>query len=50
MSTEEWGKKGSINSLGKLALNTCIKSRDNNYMSISVGGTLAPMCLDGENR
>lgn len=25
-------------------------STDNNYSSVSMGGTLAPMCLDGEKR
>lgn len=51
VSTEEWGKKD----LRKQFRKTCSKymykiSRDRNYLSVSVGDTLAPMCLDGENR
>lgn len=51
MSTEEWGKKV----LRKQFRKTCSKymykiSRDRNYLSVSVGDTLAPMCLDGEKR
>lgn len=44
-------KKGHHKQLRK----TCSKymykiSTDNNYSSVSMGDTLAPMCLDGEKR
>lgn len=49
--SRRWKKRGHHKQFRK----TCSKymykiSRDSNYLSVSVGGTLAPVYLDGEKR